>query len=144
MSKIGMILVSHGEFAKAALNSAEMIAGKQEDVFAYALTVEKSLEQLEQELTDGFHELSKTCDEVVVICDIFGGTPFNAISRCKLKGLKMTAFTGLSLPLLIDFLLTRNSMEIDEVKSHLEEVHAQALNEIVVELQDQDDDDMDL
>ena len=37
---IGIILASHGEFAKAALGSAEMLAGEQKDVHALALTVE--------------------------------------------------------------------------------------------------------
>ena len=34
----GIILASHGEFAKAALGSAEMLAGEQKDVHALALT----------------------------------------------------------------------------------------------------------
>lgn len=38
--KIGVILASHGEFAKAALETVEMIAGKQEDVVALGLSSE--------------------------------------------------------------------------------------------------------
>ena len=47
---VGMILISHGEFAKAALGSAEMIAGPQEQIIALALTEDKSLETLESRL----------------------------------------------------------------------------------------------
>lgn len=42
--RIGVILASHGEFARAALGAVEMIAGKQGDVVALGLTAEKSLE----------------------------------------------------------------------------------------------------
>lgn len=44
--RIGVILASHGEFARAALGAVEMIAGKQNDVAALGLTAEKSLETL--------------------------------------------------------------------------------------------------
>ena len=45
--RIGVILASHGEFARAALGAVEMIAGKQGDVVALGLTAEKSLETFE-------------------------------------------------------------------------------------------------
>ena len=48
--RIGVILASHGEFAKAALGAVEMIAGKQADVATLSLTAEKSLETFEAEL----------------------------------------------------------------------------------------------
>ncbi len=79
---IGILMASHGEFAKAALASAEMIAGKQENVFALALTVDKTLEDLEREVETAYTELKKNCDIVVALCDIYGGSPFNAISLC--------------------------------------------------------------
>ena len=44
--RIGVILASHGEFARAALGAVEMIAGKENDVAALGLTAEKSLETL--------------------------------------------------------------------------------------------------
>ena len=56
---IGIILASHGEFAKAALGSAEMLAGEQKDVHALALTVEKSLDDLEKEVADAYADLPR-------------------------------------------------------------------------------------
>ena len=41
--RIGVILASHGEFARAALGAVEMIAGKQGDVVALGLTAEKDV-----------------------------------------------------------------------------------------------------
>lgn len=96
MSNLGIILVSHGEFAKAALGSAEMIVGPQEDVIALALTVDKSLDAFEEEIAQAYDKLAETCNEIIVLCDIYGGTPFNAVSRCILKGKKVIGYTGLS------------------------------------------------
>lgn len=144
MNSLGIILVSHGNFAKAALESAEMIAGKHENVLAYSLDASKSIDELESELVQGYAQLKADYENVLVLCDIYGGTPFNAISRCKLKGLEMTAFTGLSLPLLID-LLFADGLSLDELKQRIHDTHQQALNEIVVELAENDEDeDMDL
>lgn len=144
MSSLGIILVSHGNFAKAALESAEMIAGKHENVLALSLEASKSIDDLEMELAEGYKAFSDKYENVLVICDIYGGTPFNAISRCKLKGLEMTAYTGLSLPLLID-LLFAHDLSMAELKQRIQETHAQALHEIVVELPaDDEDDEIDL
>lgn len=139
----GIILASHGEFAKAALGSAEMIAGKQENVHALALTVDKSLDQLEEEVAAAYNDLKSRCDVVIALCDIYGGSPFNAISRCLLKGMDMVAYTGLSLPIVIDLLLSREISE-EEVKEHVISVHQQAVMPIQVSLAVDDDDDCDL
>ena len=52
--RIGVILASHGEFARAALGAVEMIAGKQGDVVALGLTAEKSLEAFEAEMREAY------------------------------------------------------------------------------------------
>lgn len=133
MNNIGLLLVSHGYFAKAALSSAQMIVGKQENVIALGLMEDTSLEQLEQEIWDSYEMLRSKYDEVVVLCDIYGGTPFNAISRNLLKGMKVQAFTGLSLPLLIDLLLSVD-LKHDEIKQRVLHTHAQACAPIELEI----------
>lgn len=139
----GIILASHGEFAKAALGSAEMIAGKQRDVYAVSLSVDKSLEDLEKEIEEIYKKLSSKCDVIVALCDIYGGSPFNAISRCMLKGMNMVAYTGLSLPIVIDLLLSRELSE-EEVKEHIISTHQIAVNPIEVKLAEDDEDIEDL
>lgn len=139
----GIILASHGEFAKAALGSAEMLAGEQKDVHALALTTDKSLDDLEKEVADAYADLSSRCDVVIALCDIYGGSPFNAVSRCMLKGMNMIGFTGLNLPILIDLLLSRE-ISAEEVKEHVMSVHQQSVCPIEVQLAGDDEEDMDL
>lgn len=129
----GILLASHGDFAKAALGSLEMIAGKQEHIIALSLHAETSLEQLEAEMTTAYQSLKEHCDVIIAICDIYGGSPFNAISRCLLHGMEMQAYTGLSLPLLIDLALSRELTK-EEVHEHILSVHQQALQPIEVKL----------
>lgn len=133
---IGIILASHGEFAKAALGSAEMIAGKQKDVHALALRVDETLEDMEKEITEAYEDLKKRCDAVVALCDIYGGSPFNAISRCILKGMDMIAYTGLNLPLVIDLLLSRD-LDVSKIEEHIVTVYEQGCKPIKVSFADE-------
>lgn len=142
MSDFGLILASHGEFARAALESAEMIVGKQEKAIACTLNAEDSLEVLEKSIKDAYYALKKKYDDVLVLCDIYGGSPFNAVSRLKLKGLEMKAYTCLSLPLLIDLLLA-SDVEFDDIECRIKETHNAALAEIKVEVAN-DESDLDL
>lgn len=144
--RVGVIVASHGEFAKAALGSVEMIVGPQEGVRALALTADKSASAFEEEFVAAYDELKASCDLIVAVCDIHGGTPFNVISRSILNGKEMVAFTGLSLPVLIELLLSRDdAADADEIRAIVEGAHAQTLAEIKVEMkEDDEDDDLDL
>ena len=144
MNKTGLIFVSHGEFAKAALASAEMIAGKQEDVVALALAEDSSLEMMENWIKEAYDKLLASCTDIIILADIYGGTPFNAISRNLAKGMNAIAYTGLSLPLVIDLLLSRE-ISHEEIASKIEETHHMACQPIQVPIiDDADDDDCDL
>ena len=145
--RVGVIVASHGEFARAALGSVEMVAGPQEDVRALALTADKSAETFEAEFAQAYAELKADCDLIVTICDIHGGPPFHVISRSMLSGLQMGGFTGLSLPVLIELLLSRDhASSEDEIRQLIEAAHAQTLAEIKVEMTSDsgDEDDLDL
>ena len=63
--RVGVIVASHGEFARAALGSVEMVAGPQEDVRALALTADKSAETFEGEFAQAYAELKADCDLIV-------------------------------------------------------------------------------
>lgn len=143
MSNLGIILISHSEFAKAALDSAQMITGPQEDVIALALTVSKSLDDFEKEIADSYTQLIDNHSDIIVLCDIYGGTPFNALSRCMLKGMKMIGFTGLNLPVLIDLLLSRE-LSGEEAKVKIMETHAIACSPVEVAFIEENDDLSDL
>lgn len=144
--RIGVILASHGEFAKAALGAVEMIAGKQADVATLSLTAEKSLETFEAEMKDAYAQLSSECDQIVALCDIYGGTPFNVITRCLANGMDMIAYTGLSMPVVVELLLTRDGLDsADAIRAQLAAAHAQAQAQIKAPVvSDSDDDELDL
>ena len=123
MNEIGIILISHGYFAKYAMDSAEMIVGKQENYKVISVTDDKDLEDVLKELEDSYKILSK--DREV----IFGGTPCNATSRLILNGENVVAYTGFNLPVLLELLLNRDR-PIDEIKSNLERTYNETFIDI--------------
>ena len=138
----GIIVASHGEYACAALKSVEMIADKQDNVLAYALTEQMSLSQLQEKITEGLNELNSKCDFVVALCDIYGGTPFNTLTKLKTMGFDFEGYAGFNMPILIDLSLSRE-LTREEIHARINETHSISLAQInVVEAQINDESDL--
>lgn len=105
---IDIILISHGFFAKEALASAEMIVGKQADCYSISVTVDKEVEKVEQELAEIYESLNHD-HEVLILCDIFGGTPSNVAVRFLMTHPNIQIISGFNLPMLLDTFLSRES-----------------------------------
>lgn len=138
--KIGIILISHGDFAQAALRSVFMIAGEQQHIQALSLREDMSLEVLERELEKAYNALRIENDYILILCDIYGGSPCNAVIRLMLKGNALIAYTGLSLPLLIDVIFSREQISsLDELRTHIQETQNMIVKEIEMPSLDEDD-----
>src|SRR5262252_4188703 len=98
---IGGLIVTHGRLAIELLNAAEMIVGEIHDITAVSLgwhddvgmataMIEKALERV------------KRPDGVLILTDMFGGTPTN-IASTFLGQDKVEVVTGVNLPMLIKF-----------------------------------------
>ncbi|MEA4874665.1 MAG: PTS sugar transporter subunit IIA [Anaerorhabdus sp.] len=123
------MVASHGEFAKAAVETVEMIAGPQDNTKAVVLHENMSLEQFEDSMKQAIQELKKNCEDIVIFCDIYGGTPFNVTSKLKLTGYEFLAFTGFNLPILMDLCFSRDC-SLDEITERIKETHANSCTEI--------------
>ena len=139
----GIIIATHAHIGEALLEGAEMLAGKQARVRTLSLTENKSVETFEQEFDQAYAELAGIYDHVVVLCDIYGGSPFNVTSRKLLSGCEATAYTGVNLPVLIDLLFCDELSPL-EVETHVKDTYAQACQRVEVTLPDSCDSDEDL
>ena len=97
-------------------------------------------------MREAYETLNAECDLVVTLCDIYGGTPFNVTTRCLLNGMDMVAYTGLSMPVAVELLLTRDGLDsADAVRKQLEGAHATAQQPICAPVPAaEDEDDLDL
>jgi len=108
---VGIILASHGEFAKGILQSGTMIFGEQENVQAVTLMPSEGPDDLKAKMKDAIASFDNQ-DEVLILVDLWGGTPFNqANSLFEEHKDKWAIVAGMNLPMVIEAFASRSSME---------------------------------
>lgn len=117
---IAILLGSHGNFAKEALASAQMIAGEQANVATFSLQEEMDLTMTITAAQEAFNALDDTAG-VLILTDIMGGTPANVGAVLHKKNANTRLLTGFNLPTLIEALLSRATMDLEELTAHLKD-----------------------
>ena len=108
---VGIILASHGEFAKGILQSGAMIFGEQENVQAVTLMPSEGPDDVKAKMKDAIASFDNQ-DEVLFLVDLWGGTPFNqANSLFEENKDKWAIVAGMNLPMVIEAYASRSSME---------------------------------
>lgn len=103
-----IILASHGDFAKAALESLEMIVGKLENTKTLALRPGTNLNDFIAMMESTYQELD-TANGAFIFTDIYGGTPSNAAGVMLMQHpeAELKAYSGLNLSVLLETALLR-------------------------------------
>ena len=117
---VGIILASHGEFAKGILQSGAMIFGEQENVRAVTLMPSEGPDDFKAKMKDAIASFDNQ-DEVLFLVDLWGGTPFNqANSLFEEHKDKWAIVAGMNLPMVIEAYASRSSMEsAQEIAAHI-------------------------
>ncbi|MDK2905717.1 MAG: mannose system component [Eubacteriaceae bacterium] len=110
---IEIIMVSHGDYAKSLLETAQMIAGKQEHVYTFGLYLGDSVDKLREDLAEAIERAQKN-GEVLVLTDMFSGSPFN-ITYSLMQHYSFRHITGINLPLLLEILTSRESVSVEKL-----------------------------
>lgn len=114
MSATGVVVASHGDLARALISSAEMIVGSQENVAALCLDPKDNLETCHNELCAAIDRV-QTDAGVIVLIDLFGGTPGNA-AALGLRERSYPVVAGVNLPMLLEILVSRSSgLSVEEL-----------------------------
>lgn len=116
--KIGLIVTGHGIFATGLTNSLRQIVGIPEDYVSIDYRENDSLEDISKKMIDALNVL-KTCDEILVLCDLIGGVPFKTAVKISYSYQNLEVVGGVNLGMLIEINLTRtfvkNVEELAEV-----------------------------
>lgn len=111
---VGIILATHGEFAKGILQSANMVFGEQDNVAACTFLPCEGPEDIKNKIVTAINSFNN-CDEILFLVDLWSGTPFNqsALLMAEHKD-KWAMISGLNLPMLIEVLSAR----LDDSSAH--------------------------
>ena len=104
---VGCILTGHGTFAEGVGAALEMVGGPQED-FRVVTFLEEEAAEFPAKVAGAISELAEKCGEVVVFCDLMGGTPFNQAMMAGATTPGVRVVTGVNLPMLLECMSVRD------------------------------------
>lgn len=132
MSKeVALILASHGNFAKEALESVKMIVGEVDNAATLSLFPGTNLTDFVDMFEAVYNDLD-TENGTIIICDIFGGTPSNAATAMLIhhKEEAIAAYSGLNMGALLE-LSTSRCLAFSDVKEIIEKTKDAYWKELV-------------
>ena len=128
---IGIIIVTHSNFAEGIKNSVEKIAGKQDNFTAINFENGEDIEDLKNRISQKAEEYTLKGLDVIYVTDLKGATPFNACLYVSTQ-IWGPVVAGLCLPILLELVLTRDTMEIEDLSSYVRYVITNAKESIQV------------
>jgi PTS system mannose-specific IIA component len=115
----GLLVVTHGRFAEELVAAAARIVGNLEGVEAVAIDWDDDVDRAREMVEQGIRNLDKG-DGVLILTDMFGGTPTN-IALSLLEPGRVEIVTGVNLPMLIKFTNIRGRLELHESAARIAE-----------------------
>ncbi|MEL6875276.1 MAG: PTS sugar transporter subunit IIA [Pseudomonadota bacterium] len=109
---IGLVLVTHGQLAVEFITAMEHVVGPQKAILPVCIGPHDDMEERRQEIADSIASVDKG-KGVIVLTDLFGGTPSNLAISLMDKG-KIEVIAGVNLPMLIRLDGARKCMDVEE------------------------------
>jgi len=116
---IGIVIVTHSQLGEALIGAAEFIIGSRpESIESVSIDLSENAEKLREKIA---REIKKVKEQegVIILTDMFGGTPSN-LSYSFLEEGHIEVLSGVNLPILIQAVNTRKKMELDQLAANLE------------------------
>jgi len=110
---VGLVVITHLGIADELLKAAELILGKIPACIPIGIPAEEKLEKIAGRLDQALAQLDEG-QGVVVLTDLFGGTPSN-VSLSFLQEKKVEVVSGVNLPMLLKISVSRQGKDLKEV-----------------------------
>lgn len=107
---IGLILVTHGRLAQEFLVAMEHVVGKQQHIETIDIGPNDDMEQRRADIAAAIAKVD-TGKGVIVLTDLFGGTPSN-LAISLLEAGRVEVIAGVNLPMLIRLEGARRTMNV--------------------------------
>ncbi|MGX5848119.1 PTS sugar transporter subunit IIA [Mesorhizobium sp. PL10] len=116
---IGLVLVTHGQLAAEFRHAVEHVVGPQDNFETVAIGADDDMEQRRRDIVDAVGRVD-TGAGVIVLTDMFGGTPSNLAISVMESG-RTEVIAGMNLPMLIKLSSIRKG---DNMATALDEAQA--------------------
>ena len=109
---IGMVLVTHGQLAAGFRAALEHVVGPQQRFETVAIGPEDDMEQRRSDILSAAERVQDGSG-VVLLTDMFGGTPSN-LAISVMDGGRIEVICGINLPMLIKLATLRETSDLDQ------------------------------
>ncbi len=96
---IGIVLVTHGSLAREFLAALEHVMGPQRSVATVCIEPDDDMQKRRSDILEYVHACD-TGDGVIVLTDMFGGTPSN-LAISIMEQARVEVLAGVNLPMLV-------------------------------------------
>jgi PTS system mannose-specific IIA component len=107
-----MVLVTHGHLATAFRAALEHVVGPQKQVETISIGPDDDIEQRRRDIVAAVEEVDSGFG-VVVLTDMFGGTPSN-LAISVMNGAHVEVVAGINLPMLIKLASVRDTANLEQ------------------------------
>lgn len=135
----GILIVTHGDFAKGIVNGMELICGPQENLETLSLVIQDDMEVFAQRVREKAEALD-TGDGVLILVDFMSGSPANAVGRFILSQDNAEAIAGVNFPMLLEAVNDRDSMDVHELAETCRAMGAMGIMDLKKRLQELQED----
>ena len=116
---IGIVIVTHSQLGEALIEAAEFILGsKPENTIAVSIDLKENAEKLREKIDSAIKKVRQP-EGVLILTDMFGGTPSN-LSYSFLEEGKIEVISGVNLPILIKATGARKENALSDLAVSLE------------------------
>ena len=109
---IGIVLVTHGGLASELRAAMEHVVGPLEEAATVCIGPDDDMEQRRNQILESVHTVDRGRG-VVVLTDMFGGTPSNLAISIMDRG-TVEVIAGVNLPMLVKLASVRNTTSLSD------------------------------
>jgi mannose PTS system EIIA component len=123
---IGMVLVTHGRLAIEFRSALEHVVGPQQQLSVITIEPDDDMDRRRQDIMDEIHKMD-TGKGVVVLTDMFGGTPSN-LAISAMNGSNVEVVAGINLPMLIKLASVRGDAKLVDAVDQAQDAGRKYIN----------------
>lgn len=131
---IALLLLTHEDFGKAMVKSAELVLGTMEKVETLGLHRGDDITDFCQKVRNKIEELDEG-DGVLVFADLFGASPYNAAAMASMNmQVKYKCITGLNFSMLLEAATMRSNYDLQKLTKYCMQSGKEGIKELFEEL----------
>lgn len=111
----GIILAGHGNFASGIASAIELLAGTPECFHVVDFPKGQGVDELKQNMIQAIEAMDS--EEILIMADILGGSPFNVAAQLKTEETKkhIKVITGTNMPSVVQAVFNRELVEFEQL-----------------------------